>query len=78
MNPYTSALATMEGELQALDQRRAKLIAALGSLRALDDDCLPLESVPPPKATKLATNERTNERTKQARGQGRPAGASLR
>lgn len=64
MNPYTSVITSMEGELQELDQRRAKLIAALGSLRALDDDCLPLESVPPPKATKLATNERTNERSK--------------
>lgn len=36
MNPYTSVITSMEGELQELDQRRAKLIAALGSLRALD------------------------------------------
>ena len=64
MNPYTSVITSMEGELQELDQRRAKLIAALGSLRALDGSPVepPTPAVPAPAATRPASSHRSSTR----------------
>lgn len=80
MTPYTSTIAAVEHELQGLDVRRAKLVAAIGSLRELAGTPAPAPPVPqaaPLDTAPRAENERTNERTKQARSQNQRAGASL-
>ncbi len=42
MNPYTQVITALETELRDLDTRRAKLIAAIGGLLALDGQVSPV------------------------------------